>query len=303
MNDLSKNQLFYVYLVFSVSFFLLLLFTIRSTILVIRAKEYQSRKISIHICILIATGLCIATDTSIVIYVNQPIFTLYCLFNISNVMIWFFLFSAYLLVLESWISIYQAVSVRARRHLRKLRVAFIVCDTILFAMLATAGSLYCSETVDNSDADQHFLPGDYFYVISIVTTALIICALLAIYGFKVTRKLREGMKIRVATDSDRHIYLVTLRVSIISTTSAVGALLAIIFAVIVEEIPIAHTVAQIIQMFFEILLMLEILFVSKPQSSKWANTKPQVRMPKIPPSVSGESITSGLINSPAQPLV
>jgi len=272
MSDLNSDQQFYVYLAFCICFFLFLVFVVRNSIKVIRGKEFQNHKISIHICVLIATCLCIANCLSIIVYAHQPLNAPYGLCNFPLVMAWYFIFTAYLLALESWISIYQAVSATARRYTRKLQVGFVVCDGVLLAMLITSGSLYCYQAEDsasyNSSSDSSYTPGDYFYIVSLVVTALGISSLFAFSGFKILRKLKAGARVRTSNDTDNHLYLVTRRIVLISTTSSVGAFLAIFFAAIpYQNTPLA-TVAYIVQMFFEIILMVEILYVAKPKLDK-----------------------------------
>jgi len=264
MSNLTNNQKYYSYLVFTIGFFLLLLYAILNTIKIYKTKQTQGHRGSIHIFIVIATCVCIADDVSRVIYAQQLLSPLYGLCNFPYVMTWYFIFTAYLFALERWISMYQSVTPSIEWYAPKIRISFVVGDLILFTLLITSGAFYCEEIGLYAGSNR----GHIIYIISIVLTALLVSTLFAVYGFRIANRLFEGLTMKVASKHDRTVYLVTRQTAAISATSAAGALLAIIFSVLEEKNLIFGDIARIIQMFFELLVMFQLLYVVRPKPPK-----------------------------------
>lgn len=273
MSDLGSNPDFFTHLSTSICFFIIFVIAVVQTIRLGLRNQFNKNRGAIHLCIAAAASMALMDGIGRMVYLglygSQFLMCFY-----PYVLVWYFIFTAYILALEMWIIVYNKVSKGAASFLRKLRITFIALDVALLVVLMAAAALWSVTTL---------LP-DVLYVGALVVTAVGISLLFTIYGVKIAKRLGAGLRMQLHSHSaarDKHLYKITVQIIMLSVTCCSGAIIALVAKIV--GIYVGSTtfndVIKLLQALFELVMMLEMFYMVKPKSSREEALHPSPSIP------------------------
>jgi len=258
-----------LYLISSICFYVLFGVSIVQAIRLFRIKQFNSNRGAIVLCL--AAGSLMGIFDCFSRYMVLATYSSLQMCSYPYVLIWYFIFTGYILNLDMWIRVYNKVSKGGPRFVKICRTSFLILNLFLLGDLFAVAHLW---SVDETST----LP-DALYITALMLTAVVISAVVTAYGAKIARRLSAGLRMQLGDEKaksrselkrDKHLYKVTRSVVTLSVTCLSGALLALIAKLLLIFIDYddMQAIVEAVQVLFELTMIIEMLLLVKPKKLK-----------------------------------
>jgi len=205
----------------------------------------------IHMSILLALAIAFTQNVSVLISFHE-------LQQFCEEFSWHFEFTAYLLNLLQWITVFNHSGKLVEN---KFKIAFTILGTLMFCCFVVSSVLMAF----NPHSSSAFLIGAVIYTITIIGVTFCISTGFAVYGFRIARVLRRGI-VENNVEPDRHYeYTITIKTMILSLTNLIGALTGCLFAIFSFGKAGSSDPIVISSQVYQVIIIAEILFIQKPK--------------------------------------
>lgn len=258
---------FVFFVVCITSFLPLLVVLIIQLIKFIQTKKIRTNRCVTHFVLLLTVMCAIIDYASRMGWLLNPVSdtSLNSLCYMPDVFTWYFLFTAYILALYNWVTAYNTM---LGRTLTPFKIMFILLDAVTFGLLMISGSFFCTQASQNSDATGYLTRiGNIIYLAVLCMTAILLSFGFLIYGGKIVWNLRQIHKTARgdSTKPDTHLYKVTYQTVLLSLTTFVGALIAVVLYVS-DNYYIGSYASDSVQLVCKVMLTAEMMYTARPRA-------------------------------------